>query len=83
MATEKKPEPDELIHIGPEMAVAEADVHAGGDGRVCARHVAVARCVASSAEKQARGFWAGRGSHRYDRFDCRTDSDQARLWFHA
>jgi hypothetical protein len=26
MATEKKPEPDDdLIHIGPEMAVAEAD----------------------------------------------------------
>src|SRR5215213_11099572 len=27
MATEKQPEDDELIHIGPEMAVAEADVH--------------------------------------------------------
>jgi oligopeptide transport system permease protein len=27
MATEKQPEHDELIHIGPEMAVAEADVH--------------------------------------------------------
>jgi oligopeptide transport system permease protein len=27
MATEKKPDHDELIHIGPEMAVAEADVH--------------------------------------------------------
>ena len=27
MSTEKKPEHDELIHIGPEMAVAEADVH--------------------------------------------------------
>lgn len=27
MPTEKKPEHDELIHIGPEMAVAEADVH--------------------------------------------------------
>ncbi|HEU5131629.1 MAG TPA: ABC transporter permease subunit, partial [Pyrinomonadaceae bacterium] len=26
MATEKKPEQDELIHIGPEMAVAEADL---------------------------------------------------------
>ena len=27
MSTEKQPEHDELIHIGPEMAVAEADVH--------------------------------------------------------
>ena len=27
MSTEKKPEHDELIHIGPEMAVAEADMH--------------------------------------------------------
>lgn len=27
MATEKQPEHDELIHIGPEMAVAEADLH--------------------------------------------------------
>jgi oligopeptide transport system permease protein len=27
MSTEKNPEHDELIHIGPEMAVAEADVH--------------------------------------------------------
>ena len=27
MAIEKQPEHDELIHIGPEMAVAEADVH--------------------------------------------------------
>jgi oligopeptide transport system permease protein len=27
MSTEKKPEHDDLIHIGPEMAVAEADVH--------------------------------------------------------
>jgi oligopeptide transport system permease protein len=26
MSTEKKPDPDELIHIGPEMAVAEADL---------------------------------------------------------
>src|SRR5215207_913535 len=26
MATKKKPEQDELIHIGPEMAVAEADI---------------------------------------------------------
>jgi len=28
MSTEKNPQHDELIHIGPEMAVAEADVHA-------------------------------------------------------
>ncbi|HEX3251768.1 MAG TPA: ABC transporter permease [Pyrinomonadaceae bacterium] len=27
MSTEKQPEHDELIHIGPEMAVAEADLH--------------------------------------------------------
>ena len=27
MSTEKQPEHDDLIHIGPEMAVAEADVH--------------------------------------------------------
>jgi oligopeptide transport system permease protein len=27
MSTEKNPQHDELIHIGPEMAVAEADVH--------------------------------------------------------
>ena len=27
MSTEKKPEHEDLIHIGPEMAVAEADVH--------------------------------------------------------
>ena len=27
MSTEKQPEHDELIHIGPEMAVAEADMH--------------------------------------------------------
>ena len=27
MATQKNPEHDELVHIGPEMAVAEADVH--------------------------------------------------------
>ena len=27
MATEKKPEPDDLVHIGPEMAVAEADLN--------------------------------------------------------
>ncbi len=27
MSTEKQPERDELIHIGPEMAVAEADMH--------------------------------------------------------
>ncbi|HJY28703.1 MAG TPA: ABC transporter permease [Pyrinomonadaceae bacterium] len=32
MSTEKKPEQDELIHIGPEMAVAEADVHPGEAG---------------------------------------------------
>ena len=33
MATEKKPEHDELIHIGPEMAVAEADLMPGEVGR--------------------------------------------------
>jgi len=27
MSTEKEPEPDDLVHIGPEMAVAEADLH--------------------------------------------------------
>ena len=32
MATEKKPEPDDLIHIGPEEAVAEADLHPDAEG---------------------------------------------------
>src|SRR5689334_20700759 len=27
MATEKQPDHEDLVHIGPEMAVAEADVH--------------------------------------------------------
>src|SRR6185369_7474479 len=27
MSTEKKPDHDDLVHIGPESAVAEADVH--------------------------------------------------------
>ena len=80
MSTEKKPDHDELIHIGPEMAVAEADVHPDEAGEFVRGTSLWRDAWRRLLEKQARRFWSGSGGDRDDRVDPWSDCDQEHVF---
>ena len=83
MSTEKNPDHEDLVHIGPEMAVAEADVHPDETGTFVRGTSLWRDAWRRLLEEQAGGVWFGGSRDCHDLVDHWTNRDQERLRFYA